>query len=73
MISKIEKPKRQQKLKFDTRMVCSYPIELYNEIRFFSQKKGVSAQDFQRRAVEFYVEHLRFDGLQFQNQFKKKE
>jgi len=63
----MQKEKTQLKLKYDTRMVVSYPISTYEGIRKWSHRKGISMQDFQRKAAEFYIQHLDLDNLDFQN------
>ncbi len=56
----------KKQLKYDNRMVVSYPNEMVDFIRKWSNKKGISYQDFQRRAIEFYVNHLEHDNMDFQ-------
>jgi hypothetical protein len=63
----MQKEKTQLKLKYDTRMVVSYPISTYEGIRKWSLRKGISMQDFQRKAAEFYIQHLEMDNMEFQN------
>jgi hypothetical protein len=63
----MQKEKSQLKLKYDTRMVVSYPIYMYEGVRKWSHRKGISMQDFQRKAVEFYIQHLDMDNMDFQN------
>jgi hypothetical protein len=67
----MQKEKTQLKLKYDTRMVVSYPVSTYEGIRKWSLRKGISMQDFQRKAAEFYVQHLELDNIESQN-FKNK-
>ena len=59
--------KPQTKLKFDNKMKVSYPDSIYESVRKWSYRKGISMQDFQRKAVEFYIQHLDMDNMDFQN------
>ena len=59
--------KPQTKLKFDNKMKVSYPDSLYEGVRKWSYRKGISMQDFQRKATEFYIQHLEMDNMDFQN------
>ena len=59
--------KPQTKLKFDNKMKVSYPNSMYENVRKWSYRKGISMQDFQRKAVEFYIQHLDMDNMDFQN------
>ncbi len=52
------------KLKFENRIRVSYPNDMYEELRLEAHKKGISLQDFQRKAIEFYLNHLNFDKNQ---------
>lgn len=67
----ISKEKTPLKLKYDTRMVVSYPISTYEGVRKWSLRKGISMQDFQRKAAEFYIQHLEMDNMELQK-FNKK-
>lgn len=62
--------KKRLKLKYDTRMVVSYPNEMYEGIRKWTYRKGISAQDLQRKAMEFYLNHLELDFIQLQKEKK---
>lgn len=64
------KEKKPLKLKYDTRMVVSYPVSTYEGIRKWSLRKGISMQDFQRKAAEFYLTHLEQDFIELQKQKK---
>jgi hypothetical protein len=64
------KEKSKITTKYDNRMRVSYPNSLYEGVRKWSYRKGISMQDFQRKAVEFYVQHLEIDNIESQN-FKK--
>ena len=48
-------------------MRVSYPNYIYEGVRKWSYRKGISMQDFQRKACEFYVQHLEMDNMDFQN------
>jgi hypothetical protein len=48
-------------------MKVSYPDSLYEGVRKWSYRKGISIQDFQRKAAEFYIQHLEMDNMDFQN------
>ena len=41
--------------------MVSYPDALYLEARKWANRKGVSIQDLQRKAMEFYINHLNHD------------
>jgi hypothetical protein len=62
--------KKRLKLKYDTRMVVSYPNEMYEGVRKWTYRKGISAQDLQRKAMEFYLNHLEMDYIQLQKEKK---
>lgn len=49
---------RNGKYKFDNSFRVSYPNEMYHKVRKWASKKGISLQEFQRKAVEFYLDHL---------------
>jgi hypothetical protein len=59
--------KAQAKYKYDNRMKVTYPNYLYDGVRKWSYRKGISMQDFQRKAVEFYIQHLEMDNMELQN------
>ena len=61
------KEKQIQKYKYDTRMIVTYPDSMYEGVRKWSLRKGISMQDFQRKATEFYIQHLEMDNMDFQN------
>ena len=63
----MQKEKSQLKLKYDNRMVVSYPDYMYESVRKWSYRKGISMQDFQRKAVEFYIQHLEMDNMELQD------
>lgn len=53
--------KRSGKVKYDNRCKVSFPDALYLEVRKWANRKGISIQDMQRKAVEFYINHLNHD------------
>jgi hypothetical protein len=60
------KPKKGKTLRYDNSMCVSYPDELYEKVRRHSFRKKISLQDMQRKAMEFYINHLEHDELQSQ-------
>jgi len=59
------KEKRSGKVKYDNRFQVSYPNWMYTEARKWAVKRGISIQDFQRKAMEFYLNHLTHDEIVF--------
>jgi hypothetical protein len=57
--------KRSGKVKYDNHCRVSYPDLMYLEARKWANKKGVSIQDLQRKAMEFYLNHLNHDAIVF--------
>jgi hypothetical protein len=57
--------KRAGKYKYDNNCKVSYPDTMYLEARKWANKKGVSIQDLQRKAMEFYLNHLNHDAIVF--------
>ena len=57
--------KRSGKVKYDNHCRVSYPDTMYLEARKWANKKGVSIQDLQRKAMEFYLNHLNHDQIVF--------
>jgi hypothetical protein len=57
--------KRAGKYKYDNRCQVFYPDTMYLEARKWANKKGVSIQDLQRKAMEFYLNHLNHDAIVF--------
>ena len=57
--------KRSGKVKYDNHCRVSYPDAMYLEARKWANKKGVSIQDLQRKAMEFYLNHLNHDAIVF--------
>jgi hypothetical protein len=43
--------------KYKNRLTTSYPDSLYREVYALALSMGVSIQDIQRKAIEYYVEH----------------
>ena len=60
-----QQEKRSGKVKYDNRFQVSYPNWMYTDARKWAVKKGISIQDFQRKAMEFYLNHLNHDNLVF--------
>lgn len=61
------KEKSKITTKYDNRMRVSYSNSLYEGVRKWSYRRGISMQDFQRKAAEFYIQHLEMDNMEFQN------
>ena len=57
--------KRSGKVKYDNKFMVSYPDEMYIEARKWANKKGISLQDLQRKAMDFYLNHLNHDSIVF--------
>lgn len=53
------------KTKYDNKCMVSYPTPLYLEARKWANRKGLSIQDVQRKAMEFYINHLNHDAIVF--------
>ena len=66
----IKKEKVPLKLKYDNRMMVSYPKDIYELIRKWSYRKGISMQEFQRKCAEFYTSMLEQDEIKFGNERK---
>ena len=49
------------KTKYDNKCMVSYPTPLYLEARKWANRKGLSIQDLQRKAMDFYINHLNHD------------
>ena len=65
-----KKEKTELKLKYNNRMQVSYPNDMYEGVRKWSYRKGISIQDLQRKAMEFYLNHLEMDYIQLQKEKK---
>jgi len=61
----VELKKTGVKTKYDNKFMVSYPDEMYLEARKWANKKGISLQDLQRKAMEFYLNHLNHDSIVF--------
>lgn len=61
-----KKAKTLLKLKYNNRIQVSYPNQMYEGVRKWSYRKGISIQDFQRKATEFYLSHLEMDFIETQ-------
>jgi hypothetical protein len=61
-----KKAKTLLKLKYNNRIQVSYPNQMYEGVRKWSYRKGISIQDFQRKAIEFYLSHLEMDFIETQ-------
>jgi hypothetical protein len=66
----MKKEKIDIKLKYDNRIKVSYPNDMYEGVRKWTYRKGISAQDLQRKAMEFYLNHLEMDYIQLQKEKK---
>lgn len=66
-----KKDKKPFRMKFDTSLRVSYPVGVYEDLRKWSFRKGITMQDFQRRAAEFYINHLEQDFIQTQKEKKQ--
>jgi hypothetical protein len=66
----MQKEKSTSKYKFDNKIKVTYPNDLYEGIRKWTYRKGISAQDLQRKAMEFYLNHLEMDYIQLQKERK---
>ena len=61
----METEKRAGKYKYDNKCMVSYPTNLYLEARKWATRKSISIQDLQRKAMEFYLNHLNHDAIVF--------
>jgi len=57
--------KRTGKYKYDNNCKVSYPDAMYLLARKWATRKGISIQDLQRKAMEFYLNHLTHDEIVF--------
>lgn len=57
--------KRSGKVKYDNNCRVSYPDSMYLLARKWANKKGISIQDLQRKAMDFYINHLNHDEILF--------
>jgi len=61
----METEKRAGKYKYDNKCMVSYPTSLYLEARKWATRKSISIQDLQRKAMDFYINHLNHDSIVF--------
>jgi hypothetical protein len=61
----MEAKKTGVKTKYDNKFMVSYPTAMYLDARKWANKKGISIQDIQRKAMEFYLNHLNHDSIVF--------
>ena len=61
----METEKRAGKYKYDNKCMVSYPTNLYLEARKWATRKSISIQDLQRKAMDFYLNHLNHDAIVF--------
>ena len=61
----METEKRAGKYKYDNKCMVSYPTNLYLEARKWATRKSISIQDLQRKAMDFYINHLNHDAIVF--------
>lgn len=61
----MEVQKTGVKTKYDNKCMVSYPDAMYLEARKWANRKGISIQDMQRKAMEFYINHLEHDSIVF--------
>ena len=52
-------------------MMVSYPRDVYELIRKWSYRKGISMQEFQRKCAEFYTSALEQDDIKFKGNERK--
>jgi hypothetical protein len=57
--------KRAGKYKYDNNCKVSYPDSMYLLARKWANRKGISIQDLQRKAMDFYLTHLNHDEIVF--------
>ena len=57
--------KRSGKVKYDNNCRVSYPDSMYLLARKWANRKGISIQDLQRKAMDFYLTHLNHDEIVF--------
>jgi hypothetical protein len=61
----VEAKKTGVKTKYDNKCMVSYPDAMYLEARKWANRKGISIQDLQRKAMDFYLTHLNHDEIVF--------
>lgn len=62
IIQKRPEGSRRGLLKYENKFKVSYPDEMYMRARKWAMSKGVSIQDIQRLAMEYYLNHLEKSG-----------
>lgn len=58
---------RQGQVKYDNRFYVSVPNWMIDEMIVWAGRKQISIQDFHRRALEFYINHLNHDQQHGEN------
>ena len=66
----IKKVGNKTKYKYDNRIKVSFPDEIYEGMRKWAIRKGISYQDLNRKALEFYLNFLEQNEVQTQKKFK---
>lgn len=66
-----KKDKKPFKMKYDTSLRVSYSEEIYQGVRKWSFRKGISMQEFQRKCAEFYISALEQDEINFKGNERK--
>lgn len=61
----MEVQKTGVKTKYDNKCMVSYPDTMYLQARKWANRKCISIQDMQRKAMEFYLNHLEHDSIVF--------
>ena len=61
----MEAKKTGVKTKYDNKCMVSYPDALYIEARKWANRKSISIQDMQRKAMDFCINHLNHDEILF--------
>ena len=64
------KPKKGKTLKYDNYFSTSYPDDLYEKLRRQSFRRGISLQEFARKSMEFYINHLEHEDIN--NKFEQR-
>ena len=62
VIHKKPEGSRRGLLKYENKFKVSYPDEMSMRARKWAMSKGVSIQDIQRLAMEYYLNHLEKHG-----------
>lgn len=64
---KTNKISRNGQKKYDNRYYVSVPNWMIDEMIVWAGRKQISIQDFNRRALEFYINHLNHDQQHGEN------